>query len=194
MVGPGPDRIPFLTVVCTYDSLDKIRDAQHTGRPVSPFDLAIMDEAHRIAGRGQEVDGHQRRRGHPRGPPPLHDRDPAQLCRPRGVGSESASLIRPRRHRPAAALADASANSMNSEAVYGKKIFEYPLATAIADGRAADYRIVVPTITDADLRAVLNLPHPAPPVPRPRTEAPPMAGPERPRRAPLPCTWPSSRP
>ncbi|MFI7180020.1 helicase associated domain-containing protein [Streptomyces spororaveus] len=146
--------------MCTYDSLDKIRDAQHTGRPVSPFDLAIMDEAHRIAGRGQEVDGHQRRRGHPRGPPPLHDRDPAQLCRPRGVGSESASLIRPRRHRPAAALADASANSMNSEAVYGKKIFEYPLATAIADGRAADYRIVVPTITDADLRAVLNLPPP----------------------------------
>ncbi|MFE6839995.1 DEAD/DEAH box helicase family protein [Streptomyces sp. NPDC057705] len=51
VVGPGPDQIPFLTVVCTYDSLDKIRDAQHTGRPVPPFDLAIMDEAHRIAGR-----------------------------------------------------------------------------------------------------------------------------------------------
>ncbi|WP_250405512.1 hypothetical protein [Streptomyces cellostaticus] len=31
---------------------------------------------------------------------------------------------------------------------------------AVADGRAADYRIVVPTLTDTDLRRRLNLPAP----------------------------------
>ncbi|WP_328786121.1 DEAD/DEAH box helicase [Streptomyces sp. NBC_00273] len=159
VVGPGPDRIPFLTVVCTYDSLDKIRDAQHTGRPVPPFDLAIMDEAHRIAGRADKKwtvinDASA-----------IHtDRRLYMTATPRSFAApevaESASLIRPRRHRPAAEPADASANSMNNEAVYGRKIFEYPLATAIADGRAADYQIVVPTITDTDLRAALNPPTP----------------------------------
>jgi hypothetical protein len=44
--------------------------------------------------------------------------------------------------------------------VYGKKVFEYPLAQAVEDGRAADYRIVVPTLTDTDLRRRLNLPAP----------------------------------
>ncbi|MEU6589869.1 hypothetical protein ABZ923_11690 [Streptomyces sp. NPDC046881] len=34
---------------------------------------------------------------------------------------------------------------MDNEAVYGKKIFECPLAQAVADGRAGEYRIVVPT-------------------------------------------------
>ncbi|MFE9481351.1 hypothetical protein ACFYNM_22435, partial [Streptomyces spororaveus] len=78
---------------------------------------------------------------------------------------------------------------MNNEAVYGRKIFEYPLATAIADGRAADYRIVIPTITDADLRAVLNLPpHPAPLTPSPWTQAPPMAGPGTVQHGPPRCT------
>ncbi|MFI6063464.1 DEAD/DEAH box helicase family protein [Streptomyces sp. NPDC051286] len=52
VVGPGADQLPALTVICTYDSLDKIEAAcRHTGLSVPPFELAIMDEAHRIAGR-----------------------------------------------------------------------------------------------------------------------------------------------
>ncbi|MDX5570978.1 Helicase associated domain protein, partial [Streptomyces sp. ID05-04B] len=58
---------------------------------------------------------------------------------------------------------DAFANSMDNEQVYGKKVFEYPLAQAVEDGRAADYRIVVPTLTDTDLRRRLNLPAPTTP-------------------------------
>ncbi|MEW2078942.1 Helicase associated domain protein [Streptomyces sp. NPDC013433] len=54
---------------------------------------------------------------------------------------------------------DAFANSMDNEQVYGKKVVD-PLAQAVADGRAADYRIVVPTLTDTDLRRRLNLPAP----------------------------------
>ncbi|MFD3457007.1 DEAD/DEAH box helicase family protein [Streptomyces sp. NPDC058691] len=45
----GTGVLPAVTVLCTYDSLDKIEAAQRTGRMVPPFDLAVMDEAHRIA-------------------------------------------------------------------------------------------------------------------------------------------------
>ncbi|WP_225634661.1 hypothetical protein [Streptomyces solaniscabiei] len=87
--------------------------------------------------------------------------------------AESADTTRPRRRatEPGPEV-DAFANSMDNEAVYGKKVFEYPLAQAVfeyppaqavADGRTADYRVVVPTLTDADLRRRLNLPTPTTP-------------------------------
>ncbi|MFC8238290.1 DEAD/DEAH box helicase family protein [Streptomyces sp. NPDC056661] len=54
VVGERDDQLRALTVICTYDSLDKIEGTQHAGYQVPPFDLAIMDEAHRIAGRPDE--------------------------------------------------------------------------------------------------------------------------------------------
>ncbi|MEU1017140.1 DEAD/DEAH box helicase family protein [Streptomyces sp. NPDC005898] len=41
-------------MICTYDSLNKIQETQRTGYAVPPFDLAVMDEAHRIAGRADK--------------------------------------------------------------------------------------------------------------------------------------------
>ncbi|MBP2579543.1 superfamily II DNA or RNA helicase [Streptomyces sp. PvR006] len=159
VVGEGKDQIPFLTVICTYDSLDKVRDAQHTREGVPPFDLAVMDEAHRIAGRTDKkwalVHDNAAIRA---------DRRLYMTATPRSFAApelaESASLVRPRGYRPAGEAAAGSANSMDNEAVYGKLIHDYPLAAAITDGRAADYRIVVPTVSDTDLRALLNLPAP----------------------------------
>ncbi|MFR9793778.1 Helicase associated domain protein [Streptomyces sp. MB22_4] len=158
VVGEEQDQIPALTVICTYDSLDKIEQTHSTKYTVPPFDLAIMDEAHRIAGRADKkwaiVNDAKRI---------LADRRLYMTATPRIFAApelaDSADLTRPRHHRGAADV-DAFANSMDNEAVYGKKIFEYPLARAIADGRAADYRIVVPTLADADLRQRLNLPAP----------------------------------
>ncbi|WP_406274950.1 DEAD/DEAH box helicase family protein [Actinacidiphila glaucinigra] len=146
-----------VTVLCTYDSLDKIEAAQRTGRTVPPFDLAVMDEAHRIAGRADKkwaaVNDNARIRA---------DRRLYMTATPRIFGgpdlAESADVRRPRRRRSAEPDVDASANSMDSEPVYGKKIFEYPLAQAVADGVLADYRVIVPTISDDELRARLNLP------------------------------------
>ncbi|MFF7717635.1 Helicase associated domain protein [Streptomyces sp. NPDC007988] len=159
VVGEGPDQIPAVTVICTYDSLDKIEQTQKTRYAVPPFDLAVMDEAHRIAGRADKkwaiVHDASRIRA---------ERRLYMTATPRIFAApelaESADVTRPRRRRRTEADADAFANSMDNTAVYGKKIFEYPLAQAVADGRAADYRIVVPTLTDADLRARLNLPAP----------------------------------
>ncbi|MGW6898844.1 Helicase associated domain protein [Streptomyces sp. NPDC054919] len=159
VVGEGEDQVRALTVICTYDSLDKIEGTQHTGYQVPPFDLAIMDEAHRIAGRPDKkwavVNDPQRT---------LADRrlymtaTPRSFAAPDLAGSADSSRPRQRGSRPLGA--DAAANSMDNEAVYGKKVFEYPLAQAIADGVAADYRIVVPTVTDTELRDLLNLPAP----------------------------------
>ncbi|MEV0374667.1 Helicase associated domain protein [Streptomyces sp. NPDC050636] len=150
-----------MTVICTYDSLDKIEQTQKTQYTVPLFDLAIMDEAHRIAGRADKkwAAVHDATRIHA-------DRRLYMTATPRIFGSpelaESADTTRPRRRRWTGTEADldASANSMDNEAVYGKKIFEYPLVSAVADGRAADYRIVVPTLADAELRTRLNLPTP----------------------------------
>ncbi|MYX99865.1 DEAD/DEAH box helicase family protein [Streptomyces sp. SID486] len=159
VVGEGPDQLRALTVICTYDSLTKIEETQNTGFAVPPFDLAVMDEAHRIAGRADKkwaiVNDAKR----------IHaDRRLYMTATPRIFAApelaESADLTRPRRRRPAGPDVDAFANSMDNEQVYGKKVVDYPLARAVADGRAADYRIVVPTLTDTDLRRRLNLPAP----------------------------------
>jgi superfamily II DNA or RNA helicase len=159
VVGEGKDQIPALTVICTYDSLNKIEETQSTGYAVPPFDLAVMDEAHRIAGRADKkwaiVNDAKR----------IHaDRRLYMTATPRIFAApelaESADTTRPRRRHPTGPDAEAFVNSMDNEQVYGKKVFEYPLVQAVEDGRAADYRIVVPTLTDADLRRRLNLPAP----------------------------------
>ncbi|WP_339135255.1 Helicase associated domain protein [Streptomyces sp. f51] len=160
VVGDEEDQIPALTVICTYDSLDKIEKTRKTRYEVPAFDLAVMDEAHRIAGRADKrwaiVNDAKR----------IHaDRRLYMTATPRTFAApelaESADATRPRRRAPAPAPdVDVSANSMENEQVYGKKVFEYPLAQAVEDGRAADYRIVVPTLTDADLRRRLNMPAP----------------------------------
>ncbi|MFJ6650469.1 Helicase associated domain protein [Streptomyces sp. NPDC091290] len=160
VVGEGEDQIPALTVICTYDSLTKIEETQSTGYAVPPFDLAVMDEAHRIAGRADKkwaiVNDAQRIRA---------DRRLYMTATPRTFLApelaESADTTRPRRRTAEPdGDADAFANSMDNEQVYGKKVVEYPLAQAVEDGRAADYRIVVPTLTDTDLRRRLNMPAP----------------------------------
>lgn len=157
VVGEGEDQIPALTVICTYDSLGKIEQTRHTGYTVPPFDLAVMDEVHRIAGRADKKWAIVHDAALIRA-----DRRLYMTATARIVGApelaESADTARPRRRRPVDP--DAFANSMDNEAAYGKKIFEYPLARVVADGRAANYRIVVPTLTDSGLRRRLNLPTP----------------------------------
>jgi superfamily II DNA or RNA helicase len=158
VVGEGPGRLPRLTVICTYDSLDKIEDTQHTPHHVPAFDLAVMDEAHRIAGRVDKKWAAANDAARIRAARRLYmTATPRSFAAPDLAGSADPGRARRSASTPGS---DAGANSMDNEAVYGRKVFEYPLAQAIEDGVAADYRIVVPTITDADLRTRLNLPVP----------------------------------
>ncbi|MFB6676450.1 Helicase associated domain protein [Streptomyces sp. NPDC056390] len=157
-VAAEDDEISAATVICTYDSLDKIEDTLHSAFTVPAFDLAVMDEAHRIAGRTDKKwaavnDAHRIRA----------DRRLYMTATPRIFAApdlaESAAPARAgRRTSTEQPGLEALANSMDNEATYGKRVFEYPLAQAIVDGMAADYRIVVPTVTDTQLRERLNLP------------------------------------
>ncbi|MFP8959027.1 DEAD/DEAH box helicase family protein [Streptomyces nanhaiensis] len=54
LAAAGEGALAALTVICTYDSLPKIETAQRTRDDVPAFDLAVMDEAHRIAGRADK--------------------------------------------------------------------------------------------------------------------------------------------
>ncbi|MFF9457305.1 DEAD/DEAH box helicase family protein [Streptomyces flaveolus] len=112
VVGEGQDQIPALTVICTYDSLDKIEATQRSGFEVPAFDLAVMDEAHRIAGRADKkwaiVNDAQRIRA---------ERRLYMTATPRVFAApelaESADTTRPRRRAAAEGPeVDAFANSM----------------------------------------------------------------------------------
>ncbi|MFB7382676.1 helicase associated domain-containing protein, partial [Kitasatospora purpeofusca] len=48
--------------------------------------------------------------------------------------------------------------SMDSEEIYGKVCFTWALGQGIEHGYLADYRVLVPVVTDEDLRELLNLP------------------------------------
>ncbi|MCX5095848.1 DEAD/DEAH box helicase family protein [Streptomyces sp. NBC_00365] len=180
VVGEGHDQIPALTVICTYDSLDKIEQTQSTGYAVPPFDLAVMDEAHRIAGRADKKwaavnDAHRI----------VADRRLYMTATPRIFAApelaESADPTRPRRPRSTGPDADAFANSMDNEQVYGKKVFEYrsprPSKTAVPRTTAS---WCPPSPTPA-CAAASTSPPPAPSPVKKRTV----------RCAPPPCTWPS---
>ncbi|MFC1421267.1 DEAD/DEAH box helicase [Streptacidiphilus cavernicola] len=146
-----------LTVFITYQSLDKIRQAQTSYEQVPAFDLVIADEAHRVSGHADktwaQVHSNRRIRAHRRlylsatprdweAPALTEDPDgPAPRRRTRSPGSNQ--LAKPL--------------SMSDPSVFGPAV-TYELAQAIKDGVVADYRVVVSTLTDALLRAALNHP------------------------------------
>ncbi|MFD8483638.1 hypothetical protein [Kitasatospora sp. NPDC059673] len=47
---------------------------------------------------------------------------------------------------------------MDDETIYGKTCFTWTLGQGIEHGYLADYRVLVPVVTDEDLRELLNLP------------------------------------
>lgn len=149
--------LPRLTVFTTYASLDGIEATQHTGIEVPAFDLAVMDEAHRVSGRADKTWAivHDARRVRA-------DRRLYLTATPRVWDSpdltESPSATpRPRPLTRGTPPADQHALSMDDPAVFGPRVHDYDLPTAIADNVLADYRVLVPTITDAQLRTQLNL-------------------------------------
>ncbi|MQS16170.1 hypothetical protein F7Q99_29060 [Streptomyces kaniharaensis] len=47
---------------------------------------------------------------------------------------------------------------MTDTRIYGKTVFTWTLGQGIEHGYLADYRVLVPVVTDEDLRDLLNLP------------------------------------
>ncbi|MEU5090660.1 Helicase associated domain protein [Streptomyces sp. NPDC021356] len=148
------------TVLVTLDSLPRIEEIQHSIFPAPAFDLAVIDEAHRTAGSWDKewtmVHDSSRIRAERRlyltatpyeWEAPHLAEAPDTRPRPKRTPStvpawESPSLIA----------------SMDDPKTFGPRLHTYTHAAAIEDGVLADYQLLVPTITDTDLRTVLTDP------------------------------------
>nr|WP_239106171.1 DEAD/DEAH box helicase [Streptomyces sp. SID8014] len=145
------------TVFVTLDSLPRIEEIQHSVFPAPVFDLAIIDEAHRTAGSWDKewtmVHDSSRVRTDRR----LYlTATPYEWEAPRLADAPDA---RPRPKRTASTVpaweSPSLIASMDDPKVFGPRLHTYTHAEAIEDGVLADYQLLVPTITDTDLRTVL---------------------------------------
>ncbi|MFD8599159.1 Helicase associated domain protein [Kitasatospora sp. NPDC059646] len=143
-----------VTVYATYASLERIVQAhQQFGLPV--WDLMVIDEAHRTAG----AEGKAWAAVH----------DDAQVPALRRLYFTATPRIADDRSAKdgLADLADTDAEgaeklpalcSMDDERIFGRTVFTWTLGQGIEHGYLADYRVLVPVVTDEDLRELLNLP------------------------------------
>ncbi|RZD77663.1 DEAD/DEAH box helicase [Streptomyces albidoflavus] len=128
--GTGP-----FTVYATYASLPAVTAAHH-GHRLPPWDLVVVDEAHRTAGRlGKSWAA-------------VHHDDQVPAAR---------RLYLTATPRIWDADADKDDNteavaSMDDETLFGPVAYRLTLSDAIDLGLLADYQILVPVVTDEDLR------------------------------------------
>ncbi|GAA1992822.1 DEAD/DEAH box helicase [Kitasatospora viridis] len=141
-----------VTVYATYASLERIVQAhQLCGLPA--WDLVVIDEAHRTAGAEGKAWA------------AVHD-DAQVPARRRLYFTATPRIADDRRAKDGLAdLADAAGAeklpvlcSMTDTRIYGETVFTWSLGQGIEHGYLADYRVLVPVVTDEDLRELLNLP------------------------------------
>ncbi|MEU1259617.1 Helicase associated domain protein [Streptomyces chartreusis] len=131
LASPGPT-----TVYATYASLPTVVSA-HRDHRLPPWDLVVIDEAHRTAGRlgkpwaaiHHDDQIPASRRLYLTATPRLWDPDGGQ------DGDEGEEVA-----------------SMDDENLFGPVAYRLNLSDAIDLGLLADYQILVPVVTDADLR------------------------------------------
>ncbi|MFJ3794229.1 Helicase associated domain protein [Kitasatospora sp. NPDC090091] len=148
LVNGAPDDQP-VTVYATYASLERIVEA-HQGWGLAQWDAVIIDEAHRTAGAEGKAWA------------VVHD-DAKVPAKRRLYFTATPRIADDRRAKDGLAdLADGqelpALCSMDSEEIYGKTVFTWTLGQGIEHGYLADYRVLVPVVTDEDLRELLNLP------------------------------------
>ncbi|WP_051711672.1 DEAD/DEAH box helicase [Streptomyces sp. NRRL S-350] len=145
-----------VTVYATYASLERIVQAhQQFGLPA--WDLVVVDEAHRTAGSEGKAWA------------AVHDDGQVPAAR-RLYFTATPRIADDRRAKDGLAdLADADGDtddaeqlpalcSMDDETIYGPTVSTWTLGQGIEHGYLADYRVLVPVVTDEDLRDLLNLP------------------------------------
>ncbi|MFE4356088.1 Helicase associated domain protein [Kitasatospora sp. NPDC056800] len=140
-----------VTVYATYASLERIVQA-HREFGLSAWDLVVIDEAHRTAGAESKAWA------------AVHD-DAQVPAKRRLYFTATPRIADDRRAKDGLAdLADADGQalpalcSMDDESIYGTTVFTWTLGQGIEHGYLADYRVLVPVVTDEDLRELLRLP------------------------------------
>ncbi|MGW3181749.1 Helicase associated domain protein [Kitasatospora sp. NPDC001119] len=150
LVAGAPDDQP-VTVYATYASLERIVQA-HREFGLPAWDLVVIDEAHRTAGAESKAWA------------AVHDDAQVPATR-RLYFTATPRIADDRRAKDGLAdLADADSQalpalcSMDDESIYGTTVFTWTLGQGIEHGYLADYRVLVPVVTDEDLRELLRLP------------------------------------
>ncbi|MFJ1796855.1 DEAD/DEAH box helicase [Kitasatospora griseola] len=148
-----------VTVYATYASLERIVTAHREfGLPV--WDLVVIDEAHRTAGSEgkawaavhKDTDVPALRRLYFTATPKIADDSRAKP----GLADLTADADADADGRGAEQLP--ALCSMTDTSIYGETVFTWTLGQGIEHGYLADYRVLVPVVTDEDLRELLNLP------------------------------------
>ncbi|WP_181970339.1 DEAD/DEAH box helicase [Kitasatospora xanthocidica] len=125
-----------VNVFATYAALEKLTTA-HARHALPRWDLAIIDEAHRTAGALGKAWA------------AIHD----TVAIP--VRHRLYLTATPRIWDVNKPLASEAIASMDDQGLYGRIVYRYSLAEAIAEGQLADYRLSAPEIHDSELRALL---------------------------------------
>ncbi|MCX4755091.1 DEAD/DEAH box helicase [Kitasatospora purpeofusca] len=144
-----------VTVYATYASLERIVKAHKDfGLPV--WDVVVIDEAHRTAGSEGKAWA------------AIHSDEKVPALR-RLYFTATPKIADDTRAK--AGLADLTTDadgqgaeqlpalcSMTDTRIYGETVYTWTLGQGIEHGYLADYRVLVPVVTDEDLRELLNLP------------------------------------
>ncbi|SOB88568.1 DEAD/DEAH box helicase [Streptomyces sp. 1331.2] len=145
--GPGEP----VTVYATYASLERIVQA-HLLYGLPAWDLVVVDEAHRTAGAQGKAWA------------AVHADDQVPAVR-RLYFTATPRIADDRRAQEGLAdLADLTGGalpelcSMDDDRIFGPTVSTWTLGQGIEHGYLADYRVLVPVVTDEDLRDLLNLP------------------------------------
>jgi len=117
-----------VTVFTTYSSLPAVA-AAHTAPGVPGWDLAVIDEAHRAAGRTDRAWN-------------VINYDTAIPAARRLYMTATPRIMSSERYETV---------SMDKEAVFGPEVFRLAFADAIEAGLLADYRVAVVVVTDAEV-------------------------------------------
>ncbi|WP_457033722.1 DEAD/DEAH box helicase family protein, partial [Kitasatospora sp. P5_F3] len=144
-----------VTVYATYASLERIV-AAHKDFGLPMWDLVVIDEAHRTAGSEGKAWA------------AIHSDEKVPAAR-RLYFTATPKIADDSKAKPGLANLTAGADgqdveqlpalcSMDDPAVYGETVFTWTLGQGIEHGYLADYRVLVPVVTDEDLRELLNLP------------------------------------
>lgn len=144
-----------VTVYATYASLERIVQA-HQQFNLPAWDVVIIDEAHRTAGSEGKAWA------------AIHSDEKVPALR-RLYLTATPKIADDTRAKPGLADLTADADgqgaeqlpalcSMTDTSIYGETVYTWTLGQGIEHGYLADYRVLVPVVTDEDLRELLNLP------------------------------------
>lgn len=144
-----------VTVYATYASLERIVKA-HKECGLPAWDVVIIDEAHRTAGSEGKAWA------------AIHSDEKVPALR-RLYFTATPKIADDTKAKPGLADLTADADdqgaeqlpalcSMTDTSIYGETVFTWTLGQGIEHGYLADYRVLVPVVTDGDLRELLNLP------------------------------------